>query len=210
MIIGLSVALTQFVGMDGLGSLMVTGYHLSWIVVALVAAVAASAAGLAISELGPAAIRRATASVVLAAGMLICHLASLMAFDLTPSHAVVEDGIAPFALAVTVAGGVVFVLFLASVAALFDRRFEGMAAIEAERNAAQLRSILEQTRSRWRPRCWPGPGLRASPGRGRHLRCRRPPPARPGPGAKAAMAAPAVDSRRSPMAARRLMARPPS
>jgi PAS domain S-box-containing protein len=34
---------------------------------------------------------------------------------------------------------------LASVAALFDRRFEGMAAIEAERNAAQLRSILEQT-----------------------------------------------------------------
>jgi PAS domain S-box-containing protein len=111
----------------------------------VVAAVAASAAGVAVSELEGRAVRRAIGSLLLAAGMLACHVASVAAFDLKPTGAAPPGGLEPFFLALAVSAGVVFILFLASVAALFDRRFESQAAIESERNAAQLRSILEQT-----------------------------------------------------------------
>jgi PAS domain S-box-containing protein len=144
-VIGVTVAIAQFVGIDGLGGLAVTGFHPQWIAAAIASAVIASAAGLAISELGRAAIRRVIGSLLLAAGMLASHFASVAAFDLQPTGIPVANGLAPFFLALGVSAGVVFILFLSSVAALFDRRFEGQAAIEAERNAAQLRSILEQT-----------------------------------------------------------------
>jgi PAS domain S-box-containing protein len=55
------------------------------------------------------------------------------------------DGVDSSGLAYAVAFGAVYVLFLASIAALFDRRFEALAAIEAKRNELQLRAILEQT-----------------------------------------------------------------
>ena len=55
------------------------------------------------------------------------------------------DSVGPMALALSVGGGAVLILFLASIAALFDRRFEALAAIEAKRNETQLRAILEQT-----------------------------------------------------------------
>ena len=144
-VIGLAIAVSHFVGMDGLNGLTVAGYSPPWIAVALLSAVAASAAALTISEMGRAAVRRVVASILLAAGMLASHEASIAAFDLAPSGAVSPGGVDPFLLALAVSGGLVFILFLASVAALFDRRFEGMAAIESERNAAQLRSVLEQT-----------------------------------------------------------------
>ena len=143
--IGVTIAVAQFVGMDGLNGLTAAGYRLPWMAVAVVAAVGASAAGLTVSELGRAAVRRVIASLLLAVGMLISHVASVAAFNLRPSGAEPVAGVEPFVLAATLGGGAVFILFLASVAALFDRRFEGLAAIEAERNAAQLRSILEQT-----------------------------------------------------------------
>ncbi len=143
-VVGATMAVADFVGMEGLIGLKVEGYHNPWLVAALVGAIIPSAIGMAISELSGAPVRRAVASILLALGMLLCHRASVAAFDLQPAVGV-SGGIDPFFLAIAVSGGLVFVLFLASVAALFDRRFEGMAAIEAERNAAQLRSILEQT-----------------------------------------------------------------
>ncbi|MDB5461088.1 MAG: sensor histidine kinase, partial [Caulobacteraceae bacterium] len=143
-IIGVTMAVTHFVGMAGLKNMAVLGYSLPLMGLGVVAAVAAGAAGMAVAELGRDAVRRALASVLLTAGMLACHAASVAAFDLRPLTPP-APGVDPFVLALGVGGGVVFILFLASVAALFDRRFEGLAAIEAARNAAQLRSILEQT-----------------------------------------------------------------
>jgi PAS domain-containing protein len=81
----------------------------------------------------------------LAAGAVAAEAFSVSALDLQPRAVPLAGGSDPFVVAATVWGVVIFVLFLACVAALFDRRFEGMAAIEAERNAARLRSILEQT-----------------------------------------------------------------
>jgi PAS domain S-box-containing protein len=144
-IIGVTLAVAQFVGMGGLVSMTVVGFRPAWIAAAVALAVAAAMAGMAVSELGKGVSRRVLASVLLTAGMAASHAASLLAFDLRPTAVVSPGAIDPLDLSVALAGGVVFVFFLASVAALFDRRFEGMAAIEAERNAAQLRSILEQT-----------------------------------------------------------------
>jgi PAS domain S-box-containing protein len=143
--VGATVAVAQFVGMEGLNGLTAARHSLPWMTLAVAAAMAASAGGMVVSELGRAPARRVFAALLLAAGMLACHLAGVAAFALHPSGTMVAGGVAPFFLALAVGGGVVFILFLASVAALFDRRFEGLAAIEAERNAAQLRSILEQT-----------------------------------------------------------------
>jgi PAS domain S-box-containing protein len=143
--IGVTLSIAQFVGMDGLTTLTVAGYRPFWIAIALLVAMATGAAAMVTSAPGKGAVRRLIASLILALGMLTSHLASLAAFDLQPATVIAPGGVSAFSLAVAIGGGVVFVFFLASVAALFDRRFEGMAAIEAERNAAQLRSILEQT-----------------------------------------------------------------
>jgi PAS domain S-box-containing protein len=144
-VIGLTIALSQFVGMDGLGAYRVIGYSPPWLAAAVVVGVCAGAMAFLISELGASADRRVIASLVLTVGMLGCHLASSAGFWLQPTPVVPPGALAPFEMAMAVAGGCVFIFFLAGVAALFDRRFEGLAAIEAERNAAQLRLILEQT-----------------------------------------------------------------
>jgi PAS domain S-box-containing protein len=143
--LGLAMAVAQFVGMDGIANLVVVDDNPLWIAVALLVAIAGGAAAMAISELGRATIRRVLASLLLAATMAACHLASMAAFTLRPPPGLAVEGLAPSELAFALGAGVVFVMFLSSVSALFDRRFEGLAAIEAERNAAQLRSILEQT-----------------------------------------------------------------
>jgi PAS domain S-box-containing protein len=144
-IIGVTIAATHYVGMAGLNNMSVVRYSLPLMAGGLTAATVGACAGMAISELGPSNSRRAVASVLLMMGMLICHALWAAAFDMQPLTRSPVLGIAPFNVALGLGGAVVFILFLASVAALFDRRFEGMAAIEAARGAAQLRSILEQT-----------------------------------------------------------------
>jgi PAS domain S-box-containing protein len=145
-IIGATIALAQFVGLDGLTTLVVVGDDPLWIAVALAAAIATSAAAaVAICQTNYRAIPRMIASLLLAIGMFASHRASLAAFVLTAPAGGGAGGLSAFVLAMALGRAVLVILFLASVAALFDRRFEGMAAIEAERNAAQLRSILEQT-----------------------------------------------------------------
>jgi PAS domain S-box-containing protein len=145
-IIGATISIAQFVGLDGLTTLVVVGNHPLWIAVALVAAIAtAAAAAFAICQTHYRVIPRMIASLSIAVGMLASHRASLAGFVMTAPTGGDAGGLSAFVLAMALGRGVLVILFLASVAALFDRRFEGMAAIEAERNAAQLRSILEQT-----------------------------------------------------------------
>jgi PAS domain S-box-containing protein len=142
---GIGAILADVVCLAAVQDAVTVGYHLGDVVVALAIAVGAGAVALAIGETSRTAFRRLGASAILALGALAAEAMAASAFDLQPRATPVPGGADPFLVAATVSGSAVFVLFLASVAALFDRRFEGMAAIEAERNAARLRSILEQT-----------------------------------------------------------------
>ena len=143
--IGLGAAVADFISLAAVQDAVMVGYDLGALVLALLLAVLTAAAALALGETGGSSARRLGSAALLALGVLAAEAAAASAFQLQPRHTPLPGGGDPFVLAVTVAGASVFVLFLACVAALFDRRFEGMAAIEAERNAARLRSILEQT-----------------------------------------------------------------
>jgi PAS domain S-box-containing protein len=144
-VVGVCITLTDLVGVASLRNATIVGYELVFALAAPVIAICASAGGLVVSEMGPAPARRLIGSLILAVGMLATQVCATAAFDLQGRADAAPGGLDGFVVAATVGAGAVFVLFLASVAALFDRRFEGMAAIEAERNAARLRSILEQT-----------------------------------------------------------------
>src|ERR1700761_8095848 len=142
---GLGAAAADYVCLAAVQDAVTVGYDLGALAVSLAIAVLVSAAALALGESDGSGRRRLAAAVLTAFGAIGAEAAAVAAFDLEPRATPLPGGGDPFLVAATVAGAVVFVLFLAAVAALFDRRFEGMAAIEAERNAARLRSILEQT-----------------------------------------------------------------
>jgi PAS domain S-box-containing protein len=143
--VGAGAAIADYVSLAAVQDAVTVGYDLGALVVSLLIALLTAAASMALGETGRSLRRRLTSGVMLAFGAVAAEAAAVSAFDLEPRVAPLAGGGDPFLIAATVAAAVVFVLFLAAVAALFDRRFEGMAAIEAERNAARLRSILEQT-----------------------------------------------------------------
>jgi len=142
---GAGAAIADYVCLAAVQDAVTVGYDLGALVVSLLIAVLTMAAALALGETGRSLRRRLGSAAILAFGAIAAEAAAATAFDLEARTTPLPGGGEPFLVAVTVAGAAVFVLFLAAVAALFDRRFEGMAAIEAERNAARLRSILEQT-----------------------------------------------------------------
>ena len=144
-IVGFGAALTDFVGVTALQNAISVGYDFAPLLESVAVAMAASAGAMALSEVGRSPWRRVGSAAVMTLGFLTAHILAVSAFDLQTRPGAPPPGLDPLLVAVMVAGGSVFILFLASVAALFDRRFEGLAAIEAERNAARLRSILEQT-----------------------------------------------------------------
>jgi PAS domain S-box-containing protein len=142
---GVGAAVADFVALTAVQDAVSAGYDLGAVLTGLMIAIAAVAGAQALGETSGAALRRLASAVLVAAGAVLAEAFSVSALDLQPRSIPAPGGSDPFVVAATVWGAVFFVLFLACIAALFDRRFEGLAAIEAERNAARLRSILEQT-----------------------------------------------------------------
>ncbi len=143
--VGLGAVVADFVALAAVQDAVAVGYDLGALIVAVLIAVLTAAGAMALGETSRSPGRRLGSVAALAFGVLAAEAAAVSGFELQPRQTILAGGGDPFVVAATVAGAAVFVLFLAGVAALFDRRFEGMAAIEAERNAARLRSILEQT-----------------------------------------------------------------
>ena len=144
-VVGVTAAVVDYVCLAAVQDAVIIGYDLGAVAISLLIALFTLSAAVALGETGRSLRRRLASAVVFAFGALAAEAAAAAAFDLEPRQIALAGGGDPFLVGATVAAAVVFVLFLAGVAALFDRRFEGMAAIEAERNAARLRSILEQT-----------------------------------------------------------------
>ena len=142
---GTGAALADFVALTGVQDAVSVGYDLGALLISLSVAILAVAGAQALGEIGRSAWRRLASALLVAVGAVVAEAFSVSALDLQPRAIPAPGGSDPFVVAAAVWGVILFVLFLACVAALFDRRFEGMAAIEAERNAARLRSILEQT-----------------------------------------------------------------
>ncbi|HUO22486.1 MAG TPA: response regulator [Caulobacteraceae bacterium] len=146
LILGGAICLTHFVGLTAMRTAPVLGFQPAMLVLALLAAALGAGAGLMAADRDDEGLKmRAYAVLALSFAIVGGHYASIAASRFQPDGAGWIDGVDSSALAYSVAGGAVFVLFLASIAALFDRRFEALAAIEAKRNETQLRAILEQT-----------------------------------------------------------------
>ncbi len=142
---GVGAAVADFVALTAVQDAVSAGYDLGALLISFVLAALTVGGAQALGETGRSAARRLASAAAVGVGAAAAEAFAVMALDLQPRVVPEAGGGDPFVVAATVCGAVAFVLFLACVAALFDRRFEGMAAIEAERNAARLRSILEQT-----------------------------------------------------------------
>jgi PAS domain S-box-containing protein len=144
-ILGAGICLTHFVGLAAMRTMPVIGFHPMMVALSLVVAMVAAGAGLAAADLDRGLQTRGPAVLGLTLAIVGGHYASIAALQFQLGGVAPIDGVDSSGLAYSVAGAAIFVLFLASIAALFDRRFEALAAIEAKRNETQLRAILEQT-----------------------------------------------------------------
>jgi PAS domain S-box-containing protein len=141
-ILGAGVCMTHFVDLAATRMAPVIGFEPLMVVLSLIVSMLAAGGGLVAACMD----RRAIAVGGLTLAIVGGHYAAIAGLKLDAAAPPgTADGIESSGMAFAVAGGAVFVLFLASIAALFDRRFEALAAIEAKRNETQLRAILEQT-----------------------------------------------------------------
>jgi PAS domain S-box-containing protein len=144
--LGAAICLTHFVGLAALQTAPATGFQPLLVVASLAVSIAAAAIALFAAEFVGRPSLRIRAVLGLALAIVGGHYAAIGALRFESEAPILADqSFDNASLAYAVAGGAVFVLFLAAIAALFDRRFEALAAIEARRNETQLRSILEQT-----------------------------------------------------------------
>ena len=141
-VLGVSVCLTHFIGLGAMSMAPLLGIEPLSLALSIALSVMAAGAGLIAADLN----RRAWAVGALTLAIIGGHYAAIASLRLNPGAFLgAADGVDSSGLAFSIAGGTIFVLFLAAIAALFDRRFEALAAIEAKRNETQLRAILEQT-----------------------------------------------------------------
>jgi signal transduction histidine kinase/NO-binding membrane sensor protein with MHYT domain/ActR/RegA family two-component response regulator len=143
---GLGICIMHYVGMAAV--MTSVRIHNDGLYVALAFAVAITASGGAlVAARGERTfLQRALAAIVLGFAIVGMHYVAMLGVRLTSSSAAqpaIDSGIDPFTLAIGVAGGTMLILFLALIAALSDRRFEALAAREAQRSEQQLRAILE-------------------------------------------------------------------
>lgn len=147
LVMGTGICVMHYVGMAAVVTQARLSHEKVYIVLAFLVAVLASTSALlvAIRERTPA--QRAVAAVVLGFAIVGMHFTAMAGVRVAPGTASTEvlqtAGIDTVALAIAVAGGTLFILLLALIAALSDRRFEAVAAKEALRSEQQLRTVIE-------------------------------------------------------------------
>jgi PAS domain S-box-containing protein len=147
LVMGAGICIMHYVGMAAL----VTQAHLrnetAYVVAAFLVAVLASTSALLVAIRERTFMQRLTAAWVLGFAIVGMHFTAMAGVRLAPGSTTTDvshvGGIDSIALATAVASGTLFILFLALIAALSDRRFEAMAAKEALRSEQQLRTIIE-------------------------------------------------------------------
>lgn len=145
LVMGAGIWGMHYVGMAA----VITGATLSnepaYVVLAFFVAVAASAGGLRVAMGETTIAQRILAALVLGFAIVGMHYTAMLGVHISadPSSQLRAIGIDPFVLAIGVAAGTLFILMLALIAALSDRRFEAIAVREALHSEKQLRAILD-------------------------------------------------------------------
>ena len=144
-VMGAGICTMHYVGM----SAVITGVTLVnepvYVVLAFVVAVSASTSALFVARSDTTSPQRVLAAAVLAFAIVGMHYTAMFGVRVLPGPVsnVGSGGVDSLALAIAVATGTLFILLLALIAAISDRRFEIAAVREASRSEQQLRAILD-------------------------------------------------------------------
>ena len=150
-LMGTGIVAMHYTGMAAMRMDGTMAYDPWWVGISVVIAVVASTAALHFA-FGPAApARRFVSAGIMGVAISGMHYAGMQAMTVTPHHhaghgPATLSGFGQTALALSVAGATFFILFLALLAAMFDKRF----ALLAEREAKALRVSEERFRSLYR------------------------------------------------------------
>jgi PAS domain S-box-containing protein len=142
---GVGICTMHYVGMAAMITELALTNDPLFVVLAVAVAVSASTGALIAAMHEHTFLQRALAAIVLGFAIVGMHYTAMVGVQLSPDATAMEvsGGIDSVVLAFGIAGGTFFILFLALIAALSDRRFEAMAAVEAARSEQRLRAIVE-------------------------------------------------------------------
>ena len=145
LVMGAGICVMHYVGMAALRAPVSVSYQPLMVGASFAVAVAASTSALIVAWQERSRRWRAGAAVVLGFAIVGMHYTGMAAVRIGPAGVGMHSpgGLELLTLAANVAGGTALLLFLALLAALFDRRFELHAAQEANRREDQIRAILE-------------------------------------------------------------------
>jgi PAS domain S-box-containing protein len=144
---GLGIVAMHYLGMAAMTMPAELHYDRFWIIVSVLIAIGAATAALVLATRNSRVSERMAAALVMGAAVSGMHYAGIQAVTFTarPGMAMTHGsaGLNQVTLAIAVAAATFLILFLALVAAMFDRRF----FLLAEREAMALRQSEERFRS---------------------------------------------------------------
>jgi NO-binding membrane sensor protein with MHYT domain len=146
LVMGAGICIMHYVGMAAVVTQASLHNETAYVVAAFLVAVFASTSALLVAVRERTFPQRLIAAVVLGFAIVGMHFTAMAGLQVSPGAVTMgphHNGIDTIALATALASGTLFILFLALIAALSDRRFEAMAAREALRSEQQLRTIIE-------------------------------------------------------------------
>lgn len=143
-VMGAGICTMHYVGMAA----VITGVQLTnepvYVVLSFLVAVTAATGALVIARRETTVVQRVFGAAVLAFAIVGMHFTAMAGVRVLPGPGLhVTDGVEQLGLAMAIATGTLFILLLALIAALSDRRFEAIAIREASRSENQLRAILD-------------------------------------------------------------------
>lgn len=144
-VMGAGICTMHYVGMSAVITGVTLAYDPVYVVLAFLVAVSASTGALFVARSDTTPPQRVFAAAVLAFAIVGMHYTAMFGVRVLPGPVsnVGSGGVDSLMLAVAVAAGTLFILLLALIAAISDRRFEVAAVREASRSEQQLRAILD-------------------------------------------------------------------
>ncbi|MCX8475581.1 MAG: PAS domain S-box protein [Sphingomonas sp.] len=146
---GLGIVAMHYLGMAAMQMAAELSYHPLWLGISVVVAVGAATAALWLASRDQHPAERIGAAVLMGIAIAGMHFAGMRAaiFTMLPgAHMIEAPSVSQTTLAISVSMAAFLILFLALVAAMFDRRF----ALLAQREAEALRRSEEQFRALYR------------------------------------------------------------
>jgi PAS domain S-box-containing protein len=142
-VMGAGICAMHYVGMAAVITDVTLTNEPVYVTLSFVVAITASTGALLVMRRDTTVTQRVLAAAVLGFAIVGMHFTAMAGVRVLPGTGPhVTDGVDQLALAVAIATGTLFILLLALIAALSDRRFEAAAVREASREN-QLRAILD-------------------------------------------------------------------